>query len=85
MLYKGWTEIYEEDKEDGGEEEEREEEGEEEEGGSGGGGEEKEDNNEDDKYDDCVCYSVNKISNSSHISFLARTTLLIKSDSTYTQ
>ena len=50
----------------------------------GGGGEEEEINHEDDKDDDCVCHSVNKISNCSHISFLARNTLLIKSDSTDT-
>ena len=53
-------------------------------GGRGGGGEEEEINHEDDKDDDCVCHSVNKISNCSHISFLARNTLLIKSDSTDT-
>ena len=51
-------------------------------GGRGGGGEEEEINHEDDKDDDCVCHSVNKISNCSHICFLARNTLLIKSDST---
>ena len=50
----------------------------------GGGGEEEENNHDDDKDDDCVFHSVNKISNCSHISFLARTTLLIKSDSTDT-
>ena len=44
----------------------------------GGGGEEEENNNEDDKDDDCVCHSVNRISNCSHISFLARTSLLSK-------
>ena len=67
MLYKWWTDIYEEEEEKEAEE-----------------GEEEEINHEDDKDDDCVCHSVNKISNCSHISFLARNTLLIKSDSTDT-
>ena len=81
MLYKWWTDIYEEEEEKEAEEgEEEEEEGRR----IGGGGEEEENNHEDDKYDDCVFHSVNKISNCSHISFLARTTLLIKSDSTDT-
>ena len=53
-------------------------------GGRGGGGEEEEINHEDDKDDDCVCHSVNKISNCSHIRFFARNTLLIKSNSTDT-
>ena len=59
-------------------------EGEEEEEKEAEEGEEEEINHEDDKDDDCVCHSVNKISNCSHISFLARTTLLIKGDSTDT-
>ena len=87
MLYKGWTEIYEEDKEDRGEEEREAEDGEEDEEErrrGGGGGEEEENNHEDDKDDDFVFHSVNKISNCSHISFLATTTLLIKIDSTKT-
>ena len=50
----------------------------------GGGGEEEENNHEDNKDDDSGFHSVNKISNCSHISFLATTTLLIKIDSTNT-
>ena len=87
MFYKWWTDIYEEDKEDRGEEEEERqaEEGEEnDEEKRRGGGEEEETNHEDDKEDDFVFHSVNKISNCFHISLLAKTTLLIKSDSTNT-
>ena len=49
-----------------------------------GGCEEEENNDDDNKDDDCICHSVNKISNCSHISFFSRTTHLIKSDSTNT-
>ena len=87
MLSKSWTDIYEEDKEDRGEEEEEREaeEGEEnDEEKRRGGGEEEETNHEDDKDGDFVFHSVNKISNCSHVSFLATTTLLIKIDSTNT-
>ena len=67
MLYKWWTDIYEEEEEKEAEE-----------------GEEEEINHEDDKDDDCVCHSVNIISNCSHIRFFVRNTLLIKSNSTDT-
>ena len=83
MLYKWLIDIYEEDREGGrwgggGEKRARKRRR------RGGRGEEEENYDEDDEDNDCVCHSVNKMSNCSHISFFAKTTLLNKRDSTNT-